>query len=54
MSRIRYYAVTHVDAQRVRRRLVIGAPNNVQAREFALRAYGPAWYIGAVRQEARA
>lgn len=45
------YAVTHIDAQHVRRRLLVGAPSNLEAREFAVRVYGLAWYIGAVRQE---
>lgn len=49
----RHYNVTHVDAQGVRRRLLVGASNNVEAREFAIRVYGLAWYLCAVRQETR-
>lgn len=43
------FAVTHIDAQRVRRRLVVGAATRDMAIEFAERMYGPAWFMGAVR-----
>lgn len=43
------YTVTHIDAQRVRRRLVISAASRAMAWEFAERLYGWAWYLSAVR-----
>ncbi len=43
------FAVTHIDAKRVRRRLLIGAPTRNMALDFAERLYGLAWYMGAVR-----
>ncbi len=43
------YTVTHVDAQRVRRRLLIGAPSRAVAQAFAEQLYGMAWCIVAVR-----
>ena len=43
------YAVTHVDAQHVRRRLLIGAPTRAVAQAFAEQRYGLAWCIVAVR-----
>lgn len=43
------YNVTHVDAQGVRRRLVIGAPNRELAWAFAEQLYGMPWYLSAVK-----
>ncbi len=39
------YAITHVDAQRVRRHLVVGAANRAMAWECAERLYGSAWFM---------
>lgn len=43
------YAVTHVDAQHVRRRLLIGAPTRAVAQAEVEQRYGLAWCIVAVR-----
>nr|WP_186827431.1 hypothetical protein [Comamonas testosteroni] len=43
------YSITHVDADRVRRRLVIGAPSRKLAEAFAVQLYGDAWYLSAVK-----
>lgn len=43
------YAVTHVDAQHVRRRLLIGAPSRAVAQAVVEKRYGLAWCIVAVR-----
>ena len=43
------YTVTHVDANHVRRRLLIGAPSRKLAESFALQLYGDAWYLSAVK-----
>ena len=43
------YTVTHVDAEGVRRRLLIGAPSRAMAWAFAEQLYGDALYLSAVR-----
>jgi hypothetical protein len=43
------FSVTHVDAEGVRRRLVIGAPTRTMAWECAERLYGDAWFMSCVR-----
>lgn len=45
----RHYNVTHVDAQGVRRRLVISAPSRDLAWAFAEQLYGMPRYLSAVR-----
>lgn len=44
-----HFAITHIDQNHVRRRMVIGAPNNAMARDFAVRIYGAAWFMSCVR-----
>ncbi len=46
------YTVTHVDAERVRRRLVISAVTRAAAQDFAEGLYGVAWYLSAMRLRA--
>lgn len=46
------YSITHIDAQGVRRRLVIGAPCRALAQSFAEQLYGDALYLSAVRLHA--
>lgn len=43
------FAVTHIDSQRVRRRMVIGAATRDMAIDFAESLYGLALYLCAVR-----
>ncbi len=43
------YAITHIDAQHVRRRLVLGAVNRAAAEDAVLRLYGLPWFLTAVR-----
>jgi len=43
------FAITHIDQNHVRRRMVIGAPNNAMARDCAVRIYGAAWFMSCVR-----
>ncbi|WP_193615959.1 hypothetical protein [Delftia acidovorans] len=43
------YAITHVDAQYVRRRLVLGAATRADAEAAVLRLYGLPWFLTAVR-----
>lgn len=43
------YALTHIDAERVRRRLVVSAATRDMAIDFAERLYGLALYMCAVR-----
>ncbi|MGD9760522.1 MAG: hypothetical protein AB7U71_23765 [Comamonas sp.] len=44
-----HFAITHIDKDHVRRRMVIGAPNNAMARDCAVRIYGAAWFMSCVR-----
>lgn len=43
------YAITHVDAQHIRRRLVVGAASRAMAWECAERLYGPAWFMSCAK-----
>lgn len=43
------YAVTHVDALHVRRRLVLSAANRAAAQDAVERIYGLPWFLTAVR-----
>ena len=43
------YTVTHVDAEGVRRRLLIGAPSRAMAWAFAEQLYGDAWFLSAIK-----
>lgn len=43
------YTVTHVDAERVRRRLVISAVSRAAAQDLTEHLYGLAWFFAAVR-----
>lgn len=43
------FAITHYDKDHVRRRMVIGAPNNTMAMDCAVRNYGVAWFMSCVR-----
>lgn len=43
------YAITHVDALHVRRRLVLSAANRAAAQDAVERIYGMPWFLTAVR-----
>ena len=43
------YTVTHVDAEGVRRRLLIGAPSRDMAVVCAETLYGSAWYLAVIK-----
>lgn len=43
------YTVTHIDAARVRRRVVIRAMNRAHAQHMAERQFGLAWFLSALR-----
>ena len=43
------YAITHVDALHVRRRLVLSAANRAAAQDAVERIYGLPWFLTAVR-----
>ncbi|WP_198818728.1 hypothetical protein [Delftia lacustris] len=43
------YAITHVDALHVRRRLVLSAANRAAAQAAVERIYGLPWFLTAVR-----
>ena len=43
------YSVTHVDAEGVRRRLVIGAPSRDLAVVCAESLYGAAWFLAVIK-----
>lgn len=44
-----HFAVTHVDAAGVRRRIVLGAASRAMAWECVEGLYGPAWFMSCVR-----
>lgn len=43
------YHVTHVDAQKTRRRLRVVAANSLNALAEVAQAFGDAWFVSAVR-----
>ena len=43
------YAITHVDALHVRRRLVLSAASRAAAQDAVERIYGMPWFMTAVR-----
>nr|WP_312378931.1 hypothetical protein [Delftia acidovorans] len=43
------YAITHIDAQHVRRRLVLSAVSRAAAQAAVERIYGLPWFMTAVR-----
>lgn len=43
-----YFRVTHIDAQRCRRRMRVQAVNRDRAVAWVVQLYGDGWYVAAV------